>query len=102
MTIRLESFWKNQTKLKELKITKTDIPIDTLVDVLNRQNLSKLELDIKLITINSEKLLLELSKDCHWKKLSFKNGPCRDRSCQTVSDIIAAHPCKYFVVFIFL
>ncbi|KAL7012307.1 hypothetical protein ACKWTF_014756 [Chironomus riparius] len=89
---KLATFWKNQTKLKEFKITKTEIPLDILLDVLGHHNLSRLELDIKMISLNSD-LIIELAKDSHWKKLSFLNGPCREKACMTVKNIIAAHPC---------
>lgn len=84
--------------MNELKIIKTEIPFDTLMELLKRQNLSKLELDIKLISQNSD-IIIELAKGCHWKKISFRNGPCREKACINVKNIIAAHPCEYIKAF---
>ena len=71
--------------------------METLTDILRHQHLSKLELDITMISQNSD-LIIELAKDCYWKKLSFKHGPSKEKALITVKNIIAAHPCKYFIV----
>jgi len=66
------------------------------VEILRHHNLSRLEFDVKMISQNSD-IIIELAKDCHWKRISFKNGPCREKACMTVKNIIAAHPCEYVV-----
>jgi hypothetical protein len=87
-----ERFWKNQTNLKELIISNIEIPFDILLGLLKRHNLSKLELDIEKFSQHPD-LIIEMAKDLHWKKLSFKNEPHKEQSCKTIKKIIAAHPC---------
>jgi len=79
----------NFENLKELKIIRMNVDVDALNSILSHGKLTRLELDIVIITKNP-RLLSKLSQFINWKRITFRNGPNRSAGCRTAVKILAS------------